>query len=222
MKILIYDCEIIKCIPDRDGFKNPNFLYCDGWHDHSNMGISLIGAWLSWDNSIRIYPHSAFDKFQKAVDEADLIVGFNSISFDDKLCRANGIWIETDYDLLSEVWAAAGMPREYTRGVTRAGYKLENLAQANLGRGKSGSGELAPELWQKGKQWEVARYLTDDILITKAIFQRRSRLIDPTDGSFLYLREPDEPIQEEGASFLDTDFSNLDLTAEEKLDQTPF
>lgn len=223
MKILIYDCEIIKCIPDREGFRNPNFLYCDGWHDHANMGISLIGAWLSWDNSIRIYPQSAFAAFQKAVKEAELIVGFNSISFDDKLCHANGIEISTNYDLLSEVWAAAGMPRTYTYGQTRAGYKLENLAQANLGRGKSGSGELAPELWQRGKEWEVARYLTDDILITKAIFQRRQRLIDPTDGSILCLREPDEPIQQPGAKFLDTDFNDLDLTAEDKdLDEIPF
>lgn len=215
MNILIYDCEIIKCIPGRDGFKNPDFIYCDGWHDHSNMGISLIGAWLSWDNSIRIYPQSAFSAFQKAVRQADLIVGFNSISFDDKLCRANGIEITTDYDLLSEVWAAAGMPRAYTRGITRAGYRLEDLAQANLGRGKSGSGELAPELWQRGKEWEVVRYLTDDILLTKAIFAKRAHLIDPTDKSILQLREPGQPI-EEGASFLDTDFSQIDLAAEEK------
>lgn len=223
MKILIYDCEIIKCIPDRNGLRKTGLKYCQGWDDHANMGISLIGAWLSWDNSIRIYPQGAFAAFQKAVNEAELIVGFNSLSFDDKLCRANGIEISTDYDLLSEVWAAAGMPRTYTYGQTRAGYKLENLAQANLGRGKSGSGELAPELWQRGKEWEVARYLTDDILITKAIFQRRQRLIDPTDGSILCLREPDEPIQEPGASFLDTDFSNLDLIAEDKdMDEIPF
>lgn len=222
MKILIYDCEIIKCIPDRNGYQKPGLEYCTGWNDHKNMGISLIGAWLSWDNSIRIYPQSAFDKFQQIVNEADLIVGFNSISFDDKLCKANGIEIKTDYDLLSEVWAAAGMPRQYTYGVTCAGYKLENLAQANLKRGKSGSGELAPELWQRGKQWEVAKYLTDDILITKAIFQRRSQLIDPTNNFILCLREPDKPIQEKEASFLDTDFSQADLTAEEKLDKIPF
>ncbi len=223
MKTLIYDCEIIKCIPGRDGYKKPEFEYCKGWDDHANMGISLIGAWLSWDNSIRIYPQSAFDKFQQAVNEADLIVGFNSISFDDKLCQANGIRITTDYDLLSEVWAAAGMPRQYTAGKTRAGYKLENLAQANLGRGKSGSGEMAPELWQRGKQWEVARYLTDDILITKQLFERRSRLIDPTDDFFiLCLREPDEPIQEKEVSFLDTDFNQINLDAEEELDQLSF
>ena len=203
MKYLIYDCEIIKCIPGKDGYQTPAFRYCKGWNDHANMGISVIGAYLSWEDVIAIYPQSLFRSFQKAVDEADLIVGFNSISFDDKLCRANGITIKTDYDLLSEVWAAAGMPRQYTYGVTRAGYKLENLAQANLGRGKSGSGELAPELWQQGKHWEVISYLTDDVLITKQLFERRECLIDPTDLiTELCLREPDEPIQA-GARFLD-------------------
>lgn len=205
MKTLIYDCEIKRCIPDRNGIRKPEFEYCAGWNDHANMGISLIGAWLSWDNSIRIYPESAFEVFQDAVDYADLIVGFNSISFDDKLCAANGIRIKTGYDLLSEVWAAAGMPRQYTYGKTRAGYKLENLAQANLGRGKSGSGELAPELWQRGEQWAVARYLTDDILITKAIFERRSHLIDPTTDDILCLREPDEPIELDGVKVIDWD-----------------
>lgn len=212
MNVLIYDCEIIKCIPGKNGYKKPGFEYCAGWNDHANMGISLIGAWQSKDNSIRIYPQKAFNSFQKAVKEADLIIGFNSISFDDKLCRANGIEIETHYDLLSEVWTAAGMPRTYTYGVTRAGYRLEDLAQANLGRGKSGSGELAPELWQRGKQWEVARYLTDDILLTKQIFDRRDNLIDPTDLSTLCLREPGELIQE-GARFLELD--TLDLTVSE-------
>lgn len=205
MKTLIYDCEIIRCIPDRSGYREPGLKYCEGWRDFEGMGISLIGAWLSWDNSIRIYPQSAFDKFQEAVDEAELIAGFNSISFDDKLCQANGIRIKTDYDLLSEVWAAAGMPRTYTYGKTRAGYKLENLAQANLGRGKSGSGELAPVLWQQGKQWAVANYLTDDVLITKQIFDRRSRLIDPTNGEALSLREPGEPIETQGMELLDFD-----------------
>lgn len=202
MKVLIYDCEIVNCIPGRDGFKKPGFNYCEGWRDYSGMGISLIGAWRSWDDSIVLYPQSAFDAFQSAVNQADLVVGFNSISFDDQLCAANGLRVQTGYDLLVEVWVAAGMPRKFTPGVTRSGYKLDDLAKANLGYGKTGSGELAPELWQRGEQWAVANYLINDVLLTKAIFERRTSLIDPTDYSSLSLREPDEPISE-GARFLD-------------------
>jgi hypothetical protein len=188
MNVLIYDCEIKNCIPEKNTIPDSTFKYCEGWQDFTGMGISLIGAWASWDNSIRIYPESAFGSFQKAVDFADFIVGFNSLSFDDNLCLANGIRIKTDYDLLGEVWAAAGMPKVYTYGKTRPGYKLENLAQTNLGRGKTGSGELAPVLWQEGNRWGVIKYLTDDVLITKQIWQRRHYLIDPTDGKILNLR----------------------------------
>lgn len=202
MKTLIYDCEIVRCIPDKSGLQ-PDLEYCQGWHDHAGMGISLIGTWASWIDEIKLYPESAFDQFQAKANEAELIVGFNSLSFDDKLCAANGLQVETDYDLLSEVWAAAGMPRRYTYGQTRAGYKLENLAQANLGRGKSGSGELAPVLWQTSRQWQVATYLTDDILITKKIWEKRSHLVDPTTGEILTLREPEQPI---------TPFVELDST----------
>ncbi|MBD2771215.1 hypothetical protein [Iningainema tapete] len=220
MKILIYDCEIIKCIPDRSGYLKPGFQYCEGWTDFKGMGISVIGAWLSWDNSIRIYTQAVFSEFQKAVNQAQLIVGFNSLSFDDNLCAANGIDIKTDYDLLSEVWSASGMPRTYTYGKTRSGYKLENLVQANLGRGKSGSGELAPELWQKGNKWGVIRYLTDDILITKQIFQRRAKLIDPTNGDVLCLREPTEPIYE-GVGFLEMP-DTIKVDVSEDGDDIPF
>lgn len=73
METLIYDCEIVNCIPDRNGYQKPGFTYCKGWNDHANMGISLIGAWLSWDNSIRIYPQSALNQFQKVVDQAELM-----------------------------------------------------------------------------------------------------------------------------------------------------
>ena len=202
LNTLIYDCEIKRCIPGRDGFLKPGLEYCDGWNDHAGMGISLIGTWTNWDNRLSIWSEKTFHLFQEQVDRADLIVGFNSLSFDDKLCAANGLKIQTNYDLLSETWAAAGMPRRYTPGKTRAGYKLENLAKANLGKGKSGSGELAPELWQRGDKWAVIRYLTDDVLITKALFEVRSHLIDPTSDSPLCLREPHEPIQER-ARFLD-------------------
>lgn len=185
-KYLVYDCEIANCIPD--GTRQPNLIYCDGWHDYEGMGISLIGAYLSWENTIKIYPAEALSEFQKAVNEADEIVGFNSKNFDDKLCKAHGVNIETTYDLLEEIRFASGQPRKYTSGETRAGYKLDNIAIANFGFGKNGSGAMAAILWQQKKQWDVANYLVNDVLLTTKLYKRilsGEPIIDPTDGSEL-------------------------------------
>ena len=111
------------------------------------------------------------------------------MSFDDNLCRANGIQIQTTYDLLSEVRIASGQPPHYVKGKTRAGYSLERLAQENLGYGKSGQGALAPLLWQRGNYGAVADYCLGDIHITRVLFNRRLRLIDPNSGAVLILRE---------------------------------
>lgn len=189
MNVLIYDCEIIKCIPPREGERDLSLKYCGGWRDFEGMGISLIGAWSSI-KGLNIYTANTFHLFQESVNQADLIVGFNSIEFDDKLCAANGLSVRTHYDLLKETWQAAGLPRDYTPGVTVAGYKLDNLAAANLGRGKSGSGALAPMLWQRKQHWAVIRYLTDDVLLTKRLFDKRNKLTDPVTGETLELREP--------------------------------
>ena len=45
LNAIIYDCEIIRCIPPRDGIRNDDLAYCDGWHDYEGMGISVIGAY---------------------------------------------------------------------------------------------------------------------------------------------------------------------------------
>ena len=100
--------------------------------------------------------------------------------------------METEYDLLCEVRLASGQPALYTPGETRAGYNLDALALANLGKAKTGHGALAPALWQQGKYHEVIRYCLNDVMLTKALFDRRATLIDPTDGADLCLREPED------------------------------
>lgn len=185
-RTLIYDCETARCIPNRHSPPVPGLEYCKGWNDFDGMGISLIGCW--WKDAMHFFSSRRFQVFQKIVDEADIIVGFNSAAFDDNLCRANGIDITTNYDLLQEVRVAAGMPAIYAPGITRPGYRLDDLALANLGAGKSGSGELAPVLWQRREKWKLISYLASDLVLTRAIWERRNNLIDPTNGKVLSLR----------------------------------
>ncbi|GEM_PF-3080833 len=63
MNILIYDCEIIKCIPPKEGERDPSLRYCRGWRDFEGMGISLIGAWSS-ANGLSIYTAQTFHLFR--------------------------------------------------------------------------------------------------------------------------------------------------------------
>lgn len=200
MDALIYDCEIIRCIPS--GEMEEGLDYCKGWDDFEGMGISVIGCWDLKEDIPRVFLADNFQDFQALVDAREHIGGFNSVSFDDNLCRANGLSVETTYDLLCEVRVASGQPPLYTPGLTRGGYSLDALAKANLAISKSGSGDLAPKLWQRGQYGAVIDYCLRDVMLTKRLFQKRDHITDPIDGSPLCLREPDEPILE-GARFLD-------------------
>jgi hypothetical protein len=187
LKKLFYDCEIIKCIPSRD-YNDPKYQYCDGWQDFENMGVSVVGAYADWLQLYFTFENDQLSKFERLVQDADEIIGFNSICFDDLLIQANGIEIKTTYDLLCEVRVAAGMPPFFVKGITRGGYSLGAIAEINLGTGKTGSGELAPMLWQDGKREEVKNYCLNDVKLLVELYKKRSCLKDPTDGSLLELK----------------------------------
>lgn len=194
---IVYDCEIIKCIPSSKEKTDPDLMYCNGWDDHENMGISVIGAYdymtgqlkafVDADMQVGMPQVSYFEHFQLLVNKRETVIGFNSVAFDDKLCEAHGIKIKTTYDLLREVRIASGQPPHYVPGETRGGYSLNALAKVNLASQKTGSGELAPKLWQQGKYYEVIRYCLNDVWLTKCLFDKRGFLVDPTDGSHLAL-----------------------------------
>jgi hypothetical protein len=184
---LIYDCETINCIPI--GEYNPDFQYCKSRDDFKGMGLSVIGAYASWTGRYHVFLNDNLYDFRDLIKQAERIVGFNSLAFDDKLCWANDIQIKTNYDLLCEVRVAAGMPPHYVKGVTRKGYSLNDLAQANLNIEKTGSGAIAPQLWQKGDKGKVIDYCLNDVMLLKELYQQRKQIIDPTNQNLLYLRD---------------------------------
>ena len=193
MRALIYDCEIVACIPPRNPLDRVAGLrYCEGWEDHEGMGISVIAAYDYVDGIYRVFMQDNFDEFAELVQERDFIIGFNSISFDDNLCAAHGIEVETGFDLLCEARHASGQPRNFTPGKTRGGYKLNDLARANLGIEKSSDGESAPVLWQRGRTGAVIDYCLRDVAITRKLFEQSEagKLCDPHSGNILPMRRP--------------------------------
>ena len=147
MKILIYDCEIIKAIPVDSKREQPieGIEYCKGWDDVENMGISVIGTYNNWSkekiafindhyfDKARYHGSYTLEQFQQLLDEADVLVGFNNQNFDDKLIKANGFVIPdkvVNYDILQEIWRAVGLGPEFTYPY-HAGFSLAQACKVN-------------------------------------------------------------------------------------------
>jgi len=214
MRELFFDTEIVNLIPS--GKPEPSYRYCKGWTDYEGMGISVIGCYASWLEDIDKYKYFILDNnywenvwteklpelpyediahlgylevsgqanlFRKLLYKADNIIGFNSINFDDRLLKANSINVDTTIDLLQEVRKAAKNHKVDGRG----SYKLGLLAEHNLPYTKSGSGELAPVLWQEGKYNEVVSYCLNDVRLLKDLYYMYldNKLINPNNNKLL-------------------------------------
>lgn len=196
MRAVIYDIEIAKAIPGRNGEQQTGIEYCAGWKDHANMGIACIGAWDYVEDRARVFTMGNISEFLDLCDDRDLLVGFNSIPFDNAVIAATLNRPAFDesrcYDLLREIWAAAGLPAEFDFK-THGGYGLDAVCEANFGTKKTGNGALAPVDWQRGEYGRVIDYCLNDIKLTKQLFDRAmgdGNIKCPKTGNRLYLRVP--------------------------------
>ena len=169
---IIYDCEIKLAIPV-NGTRINGISYCQGWEDFAGMGISVICAYESKYERYRVFCKDNLMEFQKLANDPDaLIIGYNSESFDDRLCAANGINVKTGYDLLREFYIAKGLnpyPAKY--GPEYKGISLDNVAKVNLPIRKTGNGAYAPVLWQQGEYGQVIDYCLQDVHLTKCLLE---------------------------------------------------
>ena len=199
--MFVYDIEIIKRIPDKNQENDSQYEYCEGWHDHENMGISVIGLYdgktsfvftncpsSAYSNDFHRYP---VDTFVYCMDflrySGQKIGGFNNWNFDDKVIEsACNIAFISDFDILQQVRIAAYGSPSWKDQPPGYSYTLDAIAKAN-GYAKSGNGALAPKQWQDGDYGEVIRYCLNDCRITYEIVQLAlsGELIDPNTGKKL-------------------------------------
>lgn len=201
MNYLVYDLEIKKAIPPRDGALIEGIDYCSGWSDHANMGISVLCAYSSWDDRYRVFCDDNIAEFVTPASKADLLVGFNNIAFDDAVLRETPHWAITAeeipaivrrYDLLVETWRAAGLGPTF-QYPTHAGYGLDAICLSTFNEGKTGNGALAPVDWQRGKVGNVIDYCLADVRLTKKLFEHALNdkpIKSPKGGEYLWLRNP--------------------------------
>ena len=133
-----------------------------GSRDPRKLHISLIGMFSYRENKLIGYTEDEFPLFWRRLEDCDLIIGFNNKGFDDQVCSAYfpEMGKLASFDILEEVHRNLGFR-----------IKLDNIAHATLGTGKSGDGLKAITLYRDGKIEELRQYCLDDVKITKEIYE---------------------------------------------------
>lgn len=196
--MIVYDLEILRAIPGRNGERIEGIEYCKGWHDHGSMGISVLCAYDYLEDRYRVFCLDNKAQWNALVlERRPLCVGFNNIPFDNSVLRETAGWNfppeEECYDLLRETWAAAGLGPEFSYP-SHAGYGLDAMCEVNFNLRKSGNGALAPVQWQQGDFGAVIDYCIMDVLLTRKLMDRvieGKPLLDPKTGRELHLRAPE-------------------------------
>lgn len=195
-RLVVYDCEIKKAILGRGEVALPHIEYCGGWRDFANMGISCITAYDVDAGLPRVFCEDNFHLFRELAHDPEVtLCGFNNRQFDDRLIGTIEVTVppERSWDLLREIWISNELNPDTFVPATHGGFGLDAVAFANLQEHKSGSGALAPVLWQQGKLGAVVDYCMRDTMLTYRLIQRaiEGRLVCPKTGRILRLSMPD-------------------------------
>jgi hypothetical protein len=183
--VLLYDLEIINCIPSVKEPRDPRFQYCLGWDDHAGMRVSVLVAYDFRAESLHVYCEDNLQEFAALAQHRKHIVGFNSKSFDDKVVAAYDLNVRTTWDLRMELL-------ERVNGDTKrhAGRRLADWLLANDLPPKTESGAFAPHMWQQGEIGRVIDYCVQDVMLTKRLIDKLPELVDPLTGSVVHCVPP--------------------------------
>jgi len=131
--------------------------------DFSNLEITVACAHDTESGEVTSYFVQDLPKLWQLLERADIVVGYNSDHFDLPILNRyypGDLGRIKSVDLLKEVKAVLGRR-----------LKLDNLAEATLGKGKSGHGLKAQEWWAQGEYQKVADYCMDDVRITNQLYE---------------------------------------------------
>jgi hypothetical protein len=144
------------------------------------LDISLVGLYDYESDQYLTFLEKEFPKLWKYIEKADMLIGFNSDHFDIPLLNKyypGDLTSIKSLDLMAEVKKSLGR---------RIG--LGNLAEATLGKGKSGHGLEAVNWWKEGEIEKIKKYCLDDVKVTKDLYEymKRSKNVHYKDGDQIY------------------------------------
>lgn len=128
-----------------------------------DLDISLLVIFDYKDSKYKTFTEKNMTDLWPILEETDLLIGYNSDHFDipllDKYYPGELTAIGS-LDLLKEIKKSLGRS-----------LRLDNVAEATIGIGKSGHGLQAIEWWKAGEIDKIEKYCKDDVKVTKDVYE---------------------------------------------------
>ncbi len=139
-----------------------------GWRFKDRMGMSVGVTYSTRTGKYVIYSEKRVHDLVDQILSADLCIGFNHISFDYEVLMGYTM-VDLKYqvpslDLMVDLEKKLGHR-----------LKLEAVATATLGTGKTAEGLQAILWWREGKLMEIAEYCCYDVKVTRLVHEYGAR-----------------------------------------------
>lgn len=134
-----------------------------GAADYSDLTVSVVVAYHYDTDQYVSYLEKDLPVFFKELEKASRVIGFNSKGFDIPVLNRfypGDLMQLPQLDMLEEVRASLGYR-----------LKLDTIAAATIGSGKSAHGLLAVQWWKEGRVQDVIDYCQKDVEITRKVYE---------------------------------------------------
>lgn len=152
-KRIVFDVETKKEFAEVGGYRNAHLL-----------GVSVVGVYTYADNQFKAYEENELAELEKAMAEAELIIGFNIKHFDYQVLQPYfknlNLAAAPSLDLMEKLEEVLGF---------RPG--LDALAKSTLGAQKTSHGLEALKWFREGKIQQIKDYCLQDVKLTRDLYE---------------------------------------------------
>lgn len=134
-----------------------------GKYDPALLKVSLVGIYSYADDAYRSFLEPELPQMWRLLEAADRIIGYNLLGFDYKVLNTyypGDLFKFPTLDIMAEIEKAIGFR-----------VKLDDVAHASLGTGKSGNGLQAIEFFRRGEIDKLRDYCLQDVKVTKEVYE---------------------------------------------------
>ncbi|NNE90272.1 MAG: helicase [Verrucomicrobiales bacterium] len=135
-----------------------------GWSNKADMGMSVGVTFSSARGKYTIYDESNVQDLIQELLAADLVVGFNHVSFDYGVLEGYTVLNLAEQTRNLDLMLDLEEQLEHRP-------KLEAVASASLGAGKTAVGTDAIKWWREGRILDIAEYCCFDVKVTKLVHE---------------------------------------------------